>query len=273
MENTSTSGFGTTGQAEYGQSTMDQTKGQMQDMAQQAKDTAGNLVGQARTQVKTQLNTQKDKAAESLGGVADAIRQTGTQLEGQEQPVPVGRYANQAADVIDNVAQYLRTNDIDAMFGQVEDVARRQPVVFVGAAFVLGFMAARFLKSSGSAASSREFSGNGAGRYGSTGYMENRFDAPYYRERETILEAQVHEQQGYPHKSPYETAREMGIEVPPTHAAQAAGGYSGYTAGTGSNLGTSTGAGMETDIHSDLDDDDLTTDYSETTSTRSTDVR
>jgi len=244
---------------------MDQTKNQMQDMAQQAKETAGNLVGQARTQVKTQLTSQKDKAAESLGGVAEAIRQTGTQLNEQDQPAPVGRYVNQAADVIDNVAQYLRTKDIDEMFGQVEDLARRQPAVFIGAAFALGFMAARFLKSSGTA-------GNGTSAK-QPGYTENRFDAPYYQERETVLEAQLHEQQGYPHKSPYETAREMGIDTSRVSPVTPTTSYSGYPAtGNRSDLGTSVGGGMETDLTSDMDDDELTADYTQATSTRSTDV-
>lgn len=271
MENTSTSGSGNTWQADSAAATVDQTKNQLQDMAQQAKETAGNLVGQARTQVKTQLTSQKDKAAESLGGVAEAIRNTGTQLNEQEQPAPVGRYVNQAADVIENVAQYLRTKDVDEMFGQVEDLARRQPAVFIGAAFALGFIAARFLKSSGSAVTSNS---NGAASYGSGAYTENRFDAPYYQERETVLEAQLHEQQGYPHKSPYETAREMGIDtsrISPVTPAPATS-YSGYTASSDLDRGTSVGGGMETDLSSDLDDDELTADYTQATSTRSTDV-
>jgi hypothetical protein len=272
VENTSTSGLGTTWQADSGQATLDQTKSQMQDMAQQAKETAGNLVGQARTQVKTQLTSQKEKAAESLGGVAEAIRQTGTTLNEQDQPAPVGRYVNQAADVIDNVAQYLRTKDIDEMFGQVEDLARRQPAVFIGAAFALGFMAARFLKSSGTAATSGN--GNGRALSGATGYAENRFDAPYYQERETVLEAQLHEQQGYPHKSPYETAREMGIDtsrVSPVTPAPTSN-YSSYSAVGDFDRGTSVGGGMEPDLSSDMDDDELTADYTQATSTRSTDV-
>jgi hypothetical protein len=277
VENTSTTGFGTTDQAGSGQATMDQSTNQMQDMTQQAKETASNLVDQARTQVKTQLTNQKEKAAESLGGVAEAIRQTGSTLENQEQPMPMGRYVNQAADVVDNVAQYLRTKDLDEMFHQAEDLARRRPAVFIGAAFALGFMAARFLKSSGSAASSSGFTGNGSRQYGTGAYANNQFDAPYYQERETILEAQVHEQQGYPHKSPYETAREMGIETPRTGQAAGAGSYSGYAASGGSTgmtsgLGSSTSAGMDTDLNSDLDDDDLMADYTPSTSTRSSDV-
>jgi hypothetical protein len=265
--------MGSTWQADTAPTTQDQTKNQMQDMAQQAKETAGNLVGQARTQVKTQLTSQKDKAAESLGGVAEAIRSTGAQLNEQDQPAQVGRYVNQAADVVENVAQYLRTKDIDEMFGQVEELARRQPAVFIGAAFALGFMAARFLKSSGNAVAST--SSNGNGQYGARGYTENRFDAPYYQERETVLEAQLHEQQGYPHKSPYETAREMGIDtsrVSPVTPAPASTYPSYGTTGSSLDRGTSTGGGMETDLSSDMDDDELTADYTQATSARSTDV-
>jgi hypothetical protein len=244
----------------------DQPRQQMQDMTQQAKDAAGNLMNQARTQVKTQLSSQKEKAAESLGSVAEAIRSTGNQLREQDQQVPVGRYAEQAAGMVDQVAEYLRTREIDEMVGQVEDLARRQPAVFLGTAFAIGFMAARFLKSTRPA-------GNGNGAQG--GYSALRhgdFDAPYYRERESIREAELHEQQGYPVKSVYERSLERSAQgASPTYGTMPEG-YSGTTPTMGGATDVTTVMATET-YSADLDDDEQSTDYSTTGyGTRSGDV-
>jgi hypothetical protein len=42
----------------------------------------------------------------------------------------------------------LRNKDVGELFQDAQRLARRQPVAFVGAAFVLGLVGARFLKSS-----------------------------------------------------------------------------------------------------------------------------
>jgi hypothetical protein len=52
----------------------------------------------------------------------------------------------------------LQERDIDQIAFEVQDMARRQPAMFLGGAFLLGFMAARFLKSSGD----RGYRGEGA---------------------------------------------------------------------------------------------------------------
>jgi hypothetical protein len=254
----------------------EQTRQQMHDMTQQAKDAAGNLVNQARTQVKTQLSSQKEKAAESLGSVAEAIRQTGSQLREQDQPMPVGQYADRAADMVDQVAAYLRNQEIDQMVGQVEDLARRQPAVFLGTAFAIGFMAARFLKSSSPTESSA--------RHDYRNPRHSEFNASYYQDRESIREAELHERQGYPVKSVYERALERGVQqgASSTYGTMPEG-YSSSTSAAGSMTdtagadmaGITTGtSGLNTDTYnSDLDDDELTTDYSTSTyGTRSTDV-
>ena len=265
MENSSTyTPGGSTG--DTGQSTGEQTRQQMHDMTQQAKEAAGNLVDQARTQVKTQLSSQKEKAAESLGSVAESIRQTGSQLREQDQPLPVGQYADRAAEMVDQVADYLRNREIDEMVGQVEELARRQPAVFLGTAFAIGFMAARFLKSS---------SPGGGQRNSYRTPQHGDFSAPYYQEHETIREAELHERQGYPVKSTYERALERNEQ---RAASSSYGtmptGYSSTTGGlsdTGAEMaGITPGADA---YQSDLDDDELTTDYSTSTyGARSSDV-
>ncbi len=49
----------------------------------------------------------------------------------------------QGADQLANFAQTLRNSDARTMLAQVEDFARRQPVLFTGAAVALGFALTR----------------------------------------------------------------------------------------------------------------------------------
>jgi len=154
VENSSSSTMGNTSGSGSEAPLMDQAKEQTQQVVQQTKDAAGQLMGQAREQVMTQLTDKKTAAAGSLGTIAQAIRQTGQQLEGQDETV--SRCAVQAADMIDGLTGYLREKEIDQLIGDIENVARRQPVLFLGSAFALGFMASRFLKSSSAPVRSEE---------------------------------------------------------------------------------------------------------------------
>lgn len=113
----------------------------------QAKDTVGQVTGQARQQVQSRITGQKDRAAEGLTGVAQALRQTGQQLRDQDQTGFTG-YIDSAAAQVERVSDYLRGKDVGELIDDVEHFARRQPALFVGGAFVLGVLGTRFLKSS-----------------------------------------------------------------------------------------------------------------------------
>ena len=104
------------------------------------------LFEQAREGTFHQLNTQKDRAAIGLTSLADALRQSGRQLEGEN--ATVASYVDVAAGQVDRLVDGLRDRDIAEMMSDLERFARRRPGVFLGSAFVLGLAAARFLKSS-----------------------------------------------------------------------------------------------------------------------------
>lgn len=137
----------------------------------QAKATAQQLGSEAeqrvREQVQSRLEMQKQNAAQSLTGVAQSLRTAGRQLEGQ-QAAP-SRYVQQAADRVEGLAHYLENRDVGEILDEVEDFARRQPPVFLGAAFALGVLGARFLKSS-----RRNLVSRGVREHWSTREMTNR---------------------------------------------------------------------------------------------------
>jgi len=128
------------------QSRADQIKdsaGQIKDEAQQR---IGAVASQAQDQIKSRIATQKDSAAESLSGVAQALRQTGSQLRAQDQTGAIG-LLDEAASQVERLSSYLQHNDLNRLVGDLESFARRQPALFLGGAFLVGLVGARFLKS------------------------------------------------------------------------------------------------------------------------------
>ena len=140
-------------------------KGTAQDVVQQTRETAGQVIDQAKEQATSQLDDRKDQVAESFGSVAEALRQAGKHLKENEQ-APIGQYADKAAERVEQWAENLRGKDVQAIMRDVEDYARRQPALFLGGAFVVGLLAARFLKST---ASRDEGQGNDRGGQGYQG--------------------------------------------------------------------------------------------------------
>jgi gas vesicle protein len=122
-----------------------------QSVASQVKDKAQQLADEAQQQAteraRSGLDHGKTRAAETLGSVAQSLRQTTQQLRDQNQQ-PAGRVIERVADRAERVSNYLRDTDVDRLIDRAEDVARRKPGLFLGGAFALGLLGARFLKNS-----------------------------------------------------------------------------------------------------------------------------
>lgn len=118
----------------------------------QAKETAGSAYEAATDKAVTKIDEQKVNLSSGLSTVADSIKQVGDNLRGVDGQSGFAQtaadYSKTAARKIDDVAHYFENNDVRQMLRDVESYARRNPAVFLGAAFGLGLLAARFLKSS-----------------------------------------------------------------------------------------------------------------------------
>ncbi len=131
----------------YGSGSSEETRQRSQEMAQQGQQKASEYAEQGREQAKGQIATQKERASSELQGISRALRQTGDQLREQDQD-SIGQYAEQAADQVGRLSDFLSEKDSEQLISEVEDFARHRPAIFLGAAFVVGAAAARFLKSS-----------------------------------------------------------------------------------------------------------------------------
>jgi hypothetical protein len=150
--------------------------GQIRDEAQQQ---AGRALDSAREQVASRVAGQKDRAAEGLSTVAQALRQTGNQLREQDQQ-GLTDYIDRAASQVERFSSYLQNNHVGQLVDDVEDFARQQPALFLGGAFVLGLLGARFLKSS---RPQPQYGGRYPG--GSSMGMGTRYDTGYPRVYDT----------------------------------------------------------------------------------------
>jgi hypothetical protein len=112
----------------------------LQDAKQAAREQAGAVWNDTKETARSLLGEQQRAAAGGLGELATALRKAARDMDGAGNST--------AADGLEHFSGTLRARDLNGLLHDVESFARRQPVAFVGAAVAVGFLAARFLKSS-----------------------------------------------------------------------------------------------------------------------------
>jgi hypothetical protein len=147
--------------------------GEGHGLMDQMRSSASDTFRTVKSNTTAKLEEQKSTLSTGLLTVADNIRQLGSNLSGGQQNDPLTRiaadYSETAAQKLSSAADYFNNHDIETMYRDVEGLARRNPAVFVGGAFALGFLAARFLKSSSPRQDRRYGSSMNAMTSGSTG--------------------------------------------------------------------------------------------------------
>jgi hypothetical protein len=104
-------------------------------------------MNRVRERAGEQLTNQKNRATQGIGTIAQAVRSTTNDLR-EHQHETIAEYVTRAADQLDRLSTRLQNKEVSELFRDAQNLARRQPVMFVGAAFALGLLGARFMKSS-----------------------------------------------------------------------------------------------------------------------------
>jgi hypothetical protein len=114
-----------------------------------ARNNAGGagLVEKVKDGAVSQLSTQKDRATDGIGSVAQAVRQSTQQLRDQKHDT-IAQYVDQAAAQLERFSKTLKEKNVNELLDDAQRFARRNPALFVGGAFALGLLSARFFKSS-----------------------------------------------------------------------------------------------------------------------------
>ena len=146
-----------TDEREQSPSATEQVKERVQDVAQQAK-------GQTREQLRTQINERSTQAGEQVSSAAGAMRRTSEQLR-NEGNSGAAKLVDGVVDRGERLGEYLTRADGDVILRDVEDLARKQPWLFVTGSAIVGFLAARFMKAS----SNSRYQGAPSGAYSHPG--------------------------------------------------------------------------------------------------------
>ena len=137
------------------QETASRVVGKVQETAspafEQVDETREEVMDQATEQVSSRLDMGKDYAAETISGLAQALRQTGQHLRSEGAQPTIAQYVDTGAERLERFSGHLRQRSTDELIAQVEWFARRNPATFAGGAFALGLLAARFLRSTATA--------------------------------------------------------------------------------------------------------------------------
>jgi ElaB/YqjD/DUF883 family membrane-anchored ribosome-binding protein len=149
MQTENTTQFGSTSSSAGGMNTggsnsdMSAGAGQSDGVRDMARNLATEAKNKAGEQVRSSLDKGRSRAADTLHEVARTLMGTGDQADN-----PAAPYMNRAGEQVRRAADYLQNADLNQMVTSTEQFARRQPALFLGTAFAIGVLAARFLKSS-----------------------------------------------------------------------------------------------------------------------------
>lgn len=236
------SGYGSMGGE--GQQRMDRMKDDLtqktDDVMDQAREQGGQAIEKARGSAFQMMDQQKQRAADGLGSVASALRQTSDNLNNSDQGA-IGQYADRAANAIEQFSQQLHDKDMNELFTEAERFARREPELFLGGAVVLGLLASRFFKASNRRSQMRNRD------YGQQGYR-GQYDLGY---RQGNYEGSRMGPGGYDRETP----RGEGID----YRSAGTGGYRTTVAG-------SSGAGSYGELNTGTTSDSMSVGHERSTS-------
>jgi len=127
-------------------------------ISRDAKELASDVVGRAKDLASEQVSERREKSAGAIGKIAEALHHT------SEEDTVAAPYIEKAADMLDRLSDSVRDTSLREAVRRTERFARREPLVFLGGAFLVGLLASRFLKSSGRSETESKTYPGGLGR-------------------------------------------------------------------------------------------------------------
>jgi hypothetical protein len=115
------------------------------EIASSALEQSRGLLDAAKGTATSFADQRKETAAQSIADLASSLRETGNSFE--EQP-SLKAFVGTAADGLEQMASGIRDRSFAEIYGDIESMARRQPLTFGAGAAIAGFLLARFIKSS-----------------------------------------------------------------------------------------------------------------------------
>ena len=144
-------------------------------MNESVRETAAGLADSAKEQVRSQFDQKKGTALGEIDTLVSALRRAGSELG--DNGGMSGRVIDTVASRLESFSRSMDGKDLNGVLQGVETFARRNPAAFLGSAIAVGFLASRFLKSSGGG-SPMQYRDDYAGAGYATSYGSDREFAP-----------------------------------------------------------------------------------------------
>lgn len=115
------------------------------DTAARLREKAAEAASAARAEAEEHVDEARGQAASEVDKIADALRKAAHDLhDGSPQARVIGQVAEGLADA----AETFRSKDLAEVGHDITDLARRNPMMFLGGAALLGFAVTRFVRAS-----------------------------------------------------------------------------------------------------------------------------
>ncbi len=131
-------------QPDTGSEDWDTLKGDVGDMAGAAVERGRYFIDSAREQATDYADRRKDDIAQSVADFATSLRESTHSFD--ERP-NIRAVVDSAADGLEQLADSIRDRSFADIFNDFEDVVRRRPATVAAVSVAVGFLTARFLKS------------------------------------------------------------------------------------------------------------------------------
>ncbi|WP_375455012.1 hypothetical protein [uncultured Methylobacterium sp.] len=121
-------------------------KGDVEGLADVAAERSRGLLDAARVQARSFVEERKNDAAQSVHDLARTLRDSSKDFDDRPN---IKAFFDSAADGLSQLGGSMESRSFSDFYGEAEAFARRAPVAVAVGTFVAGFIAARFIKSSG----------------------------------------------------------------------------------------------------------------------------
>jgi ElaB/YqjD/DUF883 family membrane-anchored ribosome-binding protein len=126
----------------------DTARRDLKDVGNELKHEAASIAEEATQKAKGMAEERKQVLVDQLDGVSSSLDKVAGELEDKGESS--AHYLRMVADGASKLTSTVRDNNVDDILAMAEDFGRKQPVAFMGAAALLGFVASRFMVASAS---------------------------------------------------------------------------------------------------------------------------
>ncbi len=130
---------------QQGEGDWDALRDDVGEIAGVAMERGRHFLDSARDQATTYVDRRKDDVAHSVTEFATSLRESTRSFEDRPN---IQAFVDGAAEGLEELADTIRGRSFAEIFNEAEEVVRERPAVVAAVSVALGFLTARFIKSS-----------------------------------------------------------------------------------------------------------------------------